>query len=180
MNYLAEAKRVSDEVEKLKELSEQVKTPDVRDTLTVEELAALLVETDRIMKVAKETKANIEAALGYVMPTDDILNLGDVTVEKVRGAPNTAWRHDALKTVLIEKLLDRARGEDGVIETPYSVLLHEVLDYAGIQYWRAKKLQELGINVSEFSEKGKVKTSFPIRKINQLDEKDTETYDFFD
>ncbi len=183
MTYLDRIDEITDLMEELVIMSEEIRSPDVRDTLSEEEIAQILVLVDVCGKRAKQAKTNLDAALNVVLSQDTILELTDleVSVEKKVSAPKKDWDHQRLLAVTIEGILDKHRDLDtGTVTAPYSVLMSEIFDYAAVSYWRMKKLKELGINGNEYCEVGTPRVSFQISQQTQTERNTNDDIDFFD
>lgn len=170
-------------MQELVDISEEVRSPEVRDLLPEEDLAQMLVLIDVCAKRARQAKANVDAALNVILSQDTILELPEleVTVEKRVAAPKKNWDHDGLLSVAIEAILERERDpDDGTINTPYAVLMAEVFKYAAVSYWRVKPLKELGINANDFCELGDRKVSFQISRQTTDERQDYDNIDFFE
>jgi hypothetical protein len=85
-------------------------------------------------------------------------DLPEITVEgailqKRRSDSRKAWDHKVLATDLAERLVqmsfDMETGE--VLKSPEE-LIREVLDYAGVSYWKVKALSGVGIVADDYCE----------------------------
>jgi hypothetical protein len=105
-----------------------------------------------------------------ILPIDDY----GVTVEKRVSSPRKNWDHQALIAVVAESILEESRDDEtGAVTVPYHVLMSRMFEYASVNYWRVKKLRELGVSVEEYSEVGKESTSFYIGR-TEVEENDNQ------
>lgn len=181
MGYLERLESHVEQLEKLVAMTEQMRSPAERDKMSEDEMAQALVLTDVCTKLTKKASENIKAALNVILSAGIVLEIPEyqVTVEKRVAAPKKGWKHDELVPVVAEAILERHRDpEFGVIDTPYSLLMAEMFEYASVSYWRVKKLKELGIPVEEYCETGEAKTSFAIGRTTTVERKEQDD-DFF-
>ena len=181
MTYLERVDEITALLEELVEISAEIRTPEVRDTMMEEDVAHMLVLIDVCSKRIKATKENLDAALNVILPQDTPVEISDldVSIEKRISAPKKNWDHEGLLSVAIEAILERERDPlDGTINTPYPVLMAEIFRYAAVSYWRVKPLKELGVNANDFCELGDRKVSFQITR-QQTNERQA-TYDDID
>lgn len=158
-------------------LAEKVATPSERNKFTQEELAELMVLSDVVMKLAKQTNAVMKKALGYEMSTGEAFQLSeyDLVVEKRSTKPRKNWDTEKLAPVVAESILEDAIDpETGAVTVPYVVLMCKMFEYASVNYWRVKKLRELDIPVDDFSDFGEASVSFSITKTTGEEQYDTE------
>lgn len=137
-----------------------------------EDLYAALVRMEEMRERYKQCQEAIATMVAYRMK-DDIAIAKGGTLERKMGSTRKSWNHKVLKSVVAEKVLERAIDpETGEIMAPTSQLIHEALDMAGIQYWKVKSLKPLGVNVSSYCEEKTGDPKIIIRLANKKPDAD--------
>jgi len=122
-------------------------------------------------QIAKKALAEIEAAMleavererykeeFVVLPSGSVLELG------YKAGGGRKWNHDRIKSVLIEAVIDEHMDDDsGTLEAPVSQLISEVLDTAGISYWKTTELDRFDIDADDYSTKKPRKFSAKVHR----------------
>lgn len=121
---------------------------DVED----DDLFATLVTMERLRERFKQCQEAIATMVAYRMG-DDVQVVPGGTLERKMGSKRKSWNHNALKSVVTEKVMQRAMDpETGELMAPTSQLIMEALDTAGIQYWKVNALKPLGVSVAHYCE----------------------------
>ena len=170
-------KKQVEAAEEFLKLAEKTAAPTERNKYTQEELAELLVLSDVVMKLAKQTNSIMKKALEYEMSTGEAFQLEDydLVIEKRESKPRKNWDTAKLAPVVAESILEEAIDpETGAVTVPYVVLMCKMFEYASVNYWRVKKLRELDIPVDDYSDFGEKSVSFSITKTTGEEQYDTE------
>jgi hypothetical protein len=87
-------------------------------------------------------------------------------MERKVASSRTKWRHTDLANDVVDRVIqssvDMDTGE--IMLSPKDVAM-KIMDYVQPSYWRATKLNEIGINPDNYCE-SEVKTSIIVRKGN--------------
>lgn len=151
-----------------------------RKDVDPEALACILARSKEIKASFTIMETEAAKALSTIVSDGSVIEADGKQVERKDSKPRKTWKHDQLKSVVIEKVLERHRDpEDGTISTPTSVMIQEVLGYAGISYWKVGPLKEIGINPDNYCSKGEVKPKFSVVQSSPTESKD-EDDDFLD
>jgi hypothetical protein len=83
----------------------------------------------------------------------DIVTAAGGTLEPKWGKKRTKWHHDALKSIVSERILARhVDSETGVIEAPSTQLMLEMLDAVSFSSWKVTTLRKLGLTNEQIAE----------------------------
>lgn len=130
------------------------------------EAAEVFLELNLAKRDMAYLYSSIEARLIALMQ-DDLMSLRDgAEIERKIAASRTKWQHKEIASAVAEKIIrssvDIDTGE--IVLTPNEIAM-KMLDYVQPSYWRATKLNELGINPDHYCE-SEVKTNIVVRKGN--------------
>lgn len=157
------------------------KFADVRSLL--DELDALILEFTYVGNLSKRDPAELVEILAWIDEHADRLKLfrgvtestlarvtadgetvaasgRDEAYERRTSADRKSWKHKELKAIMTEKVIAKYTDEEGTLNAPVSVIVSEVLNCAGINYWKVKELQALGVSPDKYSVKKPGKTRF--------------------
>jgi hypothetical protein len=85
-------------------------------------------------------------------------------VEKTWEKPRKAWRHKDVAAEVIHRLIARnVDPETGEMPSATDVA-SQILDYAGVSYWKVTMLRRLEIDPSKYCEEGELQPKLMIRK----------------
>jgi len=98
---------------------------------------------------------------------EDMTTLRDgAEIERKTGATRTKWQHKDLATAVADRIVQSSVDMDtGEIVLNPQEVAEKMLDYVQPSYWRATKLNEIGINPDNYCE-SEVKTNLVVRKGN--------------
>lgn len=126
-------------------------------------LAAVLASLKGFKSTMKLMEDETSKALSTVTSDGATVEAGPVYLERRDSKPKKTWKHDQLKSIVIEKVIARHTDEEsGTVDTPTSVLIQEAFQYAGISYWKVGALKEIGINANDYCQHGEAKASFSV------------------
>jgi hypothetical protein len=78
-------------------------------------------------------------------------NGGAMQLEFVAGGKS--WKHDQIKPVVIQAIVDHFTDEDGELTAEPEELLRELISTAGISYWKSGDLDRYDIDANDYSTK---------------------------
>lgn len=151
-----------------------------RKKVDPEALATVLASIKGFKSSIKLMEDEASKALSTVVSSGSVVEAGPVYLERKDGKPKKAWKHDQMKSVVIEKVIARHTDKDsGTLHTPVSVLMQEAFQYAGISYWKVGALKEIGVDANKYCEHGEAKATFNVVDSTPASTKD-EDDDFLD
>lgn len=130
-------------------------------------------ELAEIVNYAHSLKANAsdlleEAQLSLVKKvnyTAQPIKVRGATVEIKQGAPRKSWDHRALADEVSRRIVDKSIDLDtGEITKSPEDMMHELLKYAAVSYWRVSELNNLNIDANDYCEVGESKKSVIVRR----------------
>lgn len=132
-----------------------------RKQVDPEALASILARLKSIKTSLTLMESEASKALATIVSDGSIVDAGGAQLERKDSKPRKTWKHEQVKSVVIEKIMERHTDKDtGAITTPISVMIHEAFSYAGISYWKVAQLKEIGINADNYSSRGESKPKF--------------------
>lgn len=132
---------------------------------SAELLGELLVALANQTDVLKSCAGALETLLARQMDRDQLLVVPGGVFESKWSSPRKRWNHAQLKTVVAEKVLERAVDPDtGAVLAPPSQLIREAFEVVGISYWKVGELKGLGVNADHYCEKEPGKPTIIMRR----------------
>lgn len=134
----------------------------------IEEAADMMLEINLAKRDLSFLYGTVEAKMTQLMKDgNEFITLRDgAEMERKVASSRTKWRHAELASDVVDRVIqssvDMDTGE--VMLTPKDVAM-KIMDYVQPSYWRATKLNEIGINPDNYCE-SEVKTSIIVRKGN--------------
>lgn len=100
------------------------------------------------------------------MGVEEVVVLSDGTqVEKSNSSNRKGWQHKDLANVVSDRLISGAVDfETGEIGKSTRDLMLEMLDYAGVGYWKVTSLAELGVDADQYCTKGDSRPTISVRR----------------
>lgn len=148
------------------------------DETNVDDAAEMVLLVDLAARELAGVKEDVQRILKYKVSSGEPIALPDygVVVEKRVAAARRKWDTESLIPVVVEKILDSERGDDGTIDAPLSVLMSRVFDYAAVSYWRVRELRALGlVNIDDYYTDDGKRTSFAITRPFDIEKRDDDT-----
>lgn len=135
------------------------------DDVDIAEAADVMLDLNIAKSELSYVYSGIEARMGVLMRNNEFMQLRDgAEIERKVSASRTKWRHKDIATDvanrIVESSVDLDTGE--IVLSPHDVAV-KMLEYVQPSYWRATKLNEIGINPDNYCE-SEHKTSVIIRK----------------
>jgi hypothetical protein len=112
-----------------------------------------------------------KAALIKLMGNEPELTCEGITFERKTGAPRKAWDHKSLTKNVAQRLYDLAIDFDtGEVKKSPVELAAEMMNFAGVSYWKVKELAKIGLNADSFCEVGEPKENVIINMKGRVKE----------
>lgn len=130
-----------------------------------EAIAAALLLLDSAKRDLVEMYKKAEDLLLELMGDEPEYVYDGATLERKVGAPRKSWDHEALASIVADRIIDLATSmDDGEVTKSPKEIAIEMLRYAAPSYWRVTELKKIGVNADQHCEVGEPKTSIAIRK----------------
>lgn len=133
----------------------------------LDDLVRVLADASALADRALEVRASAQAAVLALLPGYSSHSVDGVgTVTRRSGTVRKTWDHDRVRSLLVTKALDNLTNEDGEVRHNPATIAKAVEDALAecghVDYWRAGKLSEFGIDADSFctSEKGAARVEF--------------------
>jgi hypothetical protein len=136
--------------------------------VAIEEAANMMLEINLAKRDLSFLYGTVEAKMTQLMKDgNEFITLRDgAEMERKVASSRTKWRHTDLANDVVDRVIqssvDMDTGE--IMLSPKDVAM-KIMDYVQPSYWRATKLNEIGINPDNYCE-SEVKTSIIVRKGN--------------
>lgn len=119
----------------------------------MEETASVLLAIDSVRTECTVLRDRIEQRLVEAMDDLPEIEVGGAVFVKRRSDSRKAWDHKALVSDLAERLVQSAVDfETGEMTKTTEQLISEVIEYAGVSYWRVTALNKVGLIANEYCE----------------------------
>lgn len=116
----------------------------------------------RLKSLARDAYDEYEKIVASSFRTPVTIENGAVLEHKI-GAPRKKWAHGELSELLAKRIVETSFDfETGELNRSFEEIATEILEYAGVSYWRVKKLAQIGISADKYCEKGDPKESISI------------------
>lgn len=133
---------------------------------TIEEAADMFLEVNLAKRDMSYLYGALEAKMVSLMG-EDMLTLRDgAEIERKVASSRTKWQHKDIASAVADRIVQSSVDPDtGEIVASPRDIAEKMLDYVQPSYWRATKLNEIGINPDHYCE-SELKTSIIVRKGN--------------
>lgn len=169
-DLLSKAVDLAAKANQLKEVCEQ-NFSDIKFDLDDEEqieLSALVSSVDDALTACRAAKA-VLAKYGFMgTPKDDkLVPVSDGSVQyNSSGATRRGWKHDQLRAIVAEKLIQSSVDDLGV-PAPPQVLIDKALQCVSISSWKVGELKKLGVSPDKYCENGTPTFSATVHRIEK-------------
>jgi hypothetical protein len=136
--------------------------------VAIEDAADMMLELNLAKRDLGFLYGTIEAKMSHLMKDgSDILALRDgAEMERKVASSRTKWRHAELANDVVDRVIQSSVDMDtGEVVLDAKGVAMKIMDYVQPSYWRATKLNEIGINPDNYCE-SELKTSIIVRKGN--------------
>jgi hypothetical protein len=122
---------------------------DAADGIT--DAAEILSLAHQLLARATEVRASADQAVLLHLPSYGSVEVDGVgTITRRSSSDRKRWDHDRVRSLVLQRTLDRLGSDGGEIRRPPGIVAQEVADAiadaAGIAYWRVGALKALGLN----------------------------------
>lgn len=140
-----------------------------REERDVEVLAQVLVTLKEAIGSLSMVLTDTEAALAEVMPAN-VMAVPDVGVlERRSSKQRKGWDHTALASWLAARVADRPfnqeTGEQLSTLELCDEVAREILECAGVGYWKVSALKLRDVDASKYCDEGDVRTTVTVRPV---------------
>ena len=130
---------------------------------SVEELGAIFTGLEEARAELKLACDLVQAQLLLSVTDDQEVSVGGKTLRVSYATPRKAWKHAELREVVMDRLTQLAIDPDtGEVNLTPRQAVGRILEFAHVDYWRAKQLKELDINPDRYCEQGEDKRTIRI------------------
>jgi len=137
------------------------------DEVNVEDAANLMLELNLLKTDLSYVYSSVEARMGVLMRNNEFIKLRDgAEIERKMSSSRTKWRHKDIANDVVRRIVQSSIDMDtGEVVMSSEDVAMRMLDFVQPSYWRASKLNEIGINPDNYCE-SEAKTSVIVRKGN--------------
>ncbi len=135
------------------------------DPLTIESASVTVAALDALKSDVSSMLETAKERLLALMDESPEYEHNGIRYERKTGSPRKSWNHVALGREVTDRLIDSATDMDtGEIMATPRELMADLLNYAGISYWRVTELNKLGINADMYCEVGEPKSNIIMKR----------------
>ena len=129
------------------------------------QVAELLEQAATMKKRIADVEKNLVTALERERHREEFVPLpngGGMQLEYAAGGKS--WKHDSIKPVVVQAIVDRHTDDEGNLTAPVDELLRELLSTVGVSYWKVGELDRYDIDANDYSTKKPSKFKYKVHR----------------